>query len=171
MAVAALPYIYYGVAAAATIGAGVTQYQASRSAAATQKSVADYNAQQDQAKARQAEIDSQETIRRQRDQDKVYLSRQRSAMAAAGILNTGSELDLLATTAGRLEQRVQDEWRGTEIGTQNLYAAAKVGQAEGYAQSDYYSSQATASLFSTGSKLMSMGAQGYDEGLFSGGGS
>lgn len=160
-----------GVAAtslAVTAGAGVMQYQAMRSQASTAESVADYNAAQDVALARQQEIDAQENIRRQRDQNKTYLSRQRSAMAAAGVLDTGSELDLLATTAGRMEQGIQDQWRATNIGTENLYAAAKVGQLEGYAQADYYSSSATASLFGTGAKLASQGYSAYESGAFSG---
>jgi hypothetical protein len=158
--------IALAVSAAGTAGAGVMQAQSSRRAAATARTVADYNAAQDQAQARQAEIDAQENIRRQRDANKTYLSKQRSAMAAAGVLETGSELDLLATTAGRMEQGIQDQWRGTEIGTQNLYAAAKVGQLEGYAQADYYSSQATASLFSTGAKLADTAFRAQDEGVF-----
>ena len=161
----ALPY-HYAAGMAATAYVGYETYQASRQQAAMTESVARYNAEVDKTKARQRDVDAQENQRRMRKEGQIYLSRQRSALAAAGVLPTGSSLDLLATTAGELEQRAQDQWRETNLGIESLYSAAKIGVLEGEAEATGIRRRGTASLFSTGASLLGQAYTGYDTGAF-----
>jgi hypothetical protein len=163
----ALPYIY-AATMAATAYSGYETYQAARSEAAMTESVARYNADVDKAKARQMDLDAQENQRRQRKEGEIYKAKQRSALAAAGVLPTGSSLDLLATTAGEIELRQQDSWRETNLGMESLYSAAKVGILEGGAEATGIRRRGVASLFSTGAHLLGETYSGVESGVFGG---
>jgi hypothetical protein len=149
------------------------QQKAAKQAAQTATNVANYNASIDINTAKQNDINSQTNIDRERESNKIYLSRQRSAIAAAGVLESGSPLDLMATTAGKMETGIQDEWRDTNMTDENLYSSAAAGVQEGAAQAQADNIQGQASLFSgigqlAGEAGSAVGA--YNSGAFSGGG-
>jgi hypothetical protein len=147
----AIPVIMIGMAVASAAATAMTmeeQQKAAKQAAQTTTNVANYNAAIDMNQAKQNDIDSQSNADRQRASDKIYLSRQRSAIAANGLLTAGSPLDLLATTAGKMETGIQDQWRDTNMTDENLGEAAQAGIQEGRAQATQYQMQGQASLFS-----------------------
>ena len=132
---------------AATLAGTAMQVSASQAAAKNAKNVADYNAAVDREQAKQLSIDTSQNILREREQSNIYLSRQKSAIAANGLLTAGSPLDLLATSASQMESNIQDEYHSSLIKESSLYSAADAGIAEGAAQSDAYKTQGTISLF------------------------
>lgn len=156
----------YAVAAVGAAYSAYTTYETSRQQGQIAQSVANYNAAADRNQAQQLMLDSQQRIANERQQQKVYLSKQRSAMAAAGVLGSGSELDLLATTAGRFEQDNQEQWRVANIGEQNLYAAASMGQLEGQAQAEGDYAQGRAALIGAGASVLGNVAGGFKSGIY-----
>ena len=134
----------------------------------------------DIAQAQQLDYNTVANVRNARAEDAVYMSRQATAYASAGVLSSGSPLAVEATTAGRLEQRVQQEWQNSQQQQQQLYSAAKVGQLYGQAQASAYRTQAAgiglqnmANMFTGGARLLSTSIGAYQSGAlnFGGGGS
>ncbi len=162
----AIPIIMVAVAVAGTAASMAAQQAASKQAARTATNVANYNAAVDINNAKQTQIDSQTNIDRQRAQNDIYLSRQRSAIAASGVLEAGSPLDLMADTASLMEQGIQDEQRDTSMKMEGDYSAAAAGVVQGQASSDAYKIQGQASLFSGVGQLGQEGMGAYNSGAF-----
>lgn len=132
-----------------------------------------HNAAIDISQAKQLDLDTVQNIRTERAQDAVYMSRQASSYASAGVLSSGSPLAVQATTAGRLEQGVQQAYVNSQQKQQQMYAAAKVGQLYGSAQAQAYRTegdilrtQNLANQLTGGAHLLSTAAMGYKTGAF-----
>ena len=136
------------VAVGATAAATVMSAEAASRQASTATNVADYNAKVDIANANQQAMDANANIAKQRQSDATYMSSQRAALAASGVLeNTGSPLSLEATTAGRMEQNIQQYWTTVQEREDTEYAAAKMGIYEGQEEASMYHLEGAADIF------------------------
>lgn len=162
----AIPVIMVAVAVAGTVASIEMQQQAAKQAAKNASSVANYNAALDLAQSKQTQLDSQTNVDRQRSANQVYLSRQRSAIAAAGVLQAGSPLDLMAKTAGDMETNIQDEWRDTTMSMRKLESGSAATAQEGRAQASAYKIQGQTSLFQGIGQLGQEGMGAYNSGVF-----
>jgi len=134
---ALLPAIFAGASVVATGVSAYGQYKASRSAAAVDTATANYNANVDRAQAAQIDANTLENIRTQRQESNAYLARQEASYASSGVLATsGSALAAQITDAGRLEQKLQQQYVDSQQRQQQLYAQAAIGVAEGAAQAE-----------------------------------
>jgi len=128
------------LAVTALVATGVSaygQYKASRSAAAVDTATANYNANVDRAQAAQIDANTLENIRTQRQESNAYLARQEASYASSGVLATsGSALAAQITDAGRLEQKLQQQYVDSQQRQQQLYAQAAIGVAEGAAKAE-----------------------------------
>lgn len=131
------------IGAAASVGTSIASAEVSSRAASSQAraatQVAAYNAQIDQTQAQQIGLDANANIEKERADDASYLSSERAAYAADGVLSgTGSPLALQATTAGRQEEDIQNYWASTQEQETSLYDQASLGIAEGAEEADTY---------------------------------
>ena len=134
-------------AVASVAAAAESAHMASKQASAA-ASAADYNAKLDIVKAQQLTMDANANISKQREQDATYMSSQRAALAAAGVLeNTGSPLSLEATTAGRMEQNIQQYWTTVERRETALYESAQEGVEAGAEEASIYHLEGAADIF------------------------
>ena len=157
------------VASVAMQGASmIEQNQASKQAQGLNNAVAQHNAAVDMANAKQLDLDTVANVRAERAEDKVYLSRQASAYASSGVLTSGSPLSVMATTAGRLEQRVQQQWVNSNRKQEQMASDAVMGQLYAAAENQGLREQNFASELSGGAKLLSTAAGDYQSGAFSG---
>jgi len=166
----AVPIIVLAASAAMTAASMAQQNKAAKAGQQLATDTANYNANIDITQAKQLDLDTTANIRAERAQDQVYLSRQKTAYAAAGVLSSGSPLSVEATTAGRFEQARQQEYVNSQQKQQYLYGAAKEGIAVGQAQSKAIGIQNTANMLAGGAKLLSTFAGAYNAGMFSGAG-
>jgi len=162
----------------------IAQNQASKRAQGAAGQAADlalatsqHNAAIDISQAKQLDLDTVQNIRTERAQDAVYMSRQASSYASAGVLSSGSPLAAQATTAGRLEQGIQQAYVSSQQKQQQMYAAAKVGQLYGSAQAQAYRTEGDvlrtqnfANQLQGGAHLLSTAAGAYRGGAFNFGG-
>lgn len=169
-AAAVVVYAAYAAAAVSVAATAVSMDKQHKAAKAAQKLATDtatYNANVDIAQAQQIDLDTNANIRAERAQDKVYLSRQKTAYAAAGVLSSGSPLSVEATTAGRLEQARLNEYRSSQQKQQYLYGAAAQGVLAGQAQARAIGIQDSANMLAGGAKILSTVAGAYNSGMFS----
>lgn len=160
--------------ALAIVGVGLTAYgaikqnQSAKNAAEVDTATANYNAKYDQAMAAQLDLDTQANVRTMRDESEIYLSQQHASYASAGVLaNTGSALDAQITNAGRLEQRIQQEWINMNQRRNALYSQARIGRLAGEAQSDSDKASGTLALINGGASIARQLYGAYDSGVFS----
>lgn len=162
-------------AGAAVVSVGLSAYgmsvagDAADEAAANARAVAGYNAQVDKTKAQQIDLDTQANIQTERQNDKVYLSRGAASYASSGVLGTtGSPLGAQIVTAGRLEQRIQQQYTNSQQQQKELYAQASEGIATGNAQASYDETQGTIAQIDGGSKIAGTVFSAYQSGVFKG---
>ena len=150
-------WVAIGVGASVAAGAASTAmaYSGAQQQKGMARASAKYNAALDIAKAKQMDLDTTANIKNQRAEDKVYMSQQQTAYAMAGVLSSGSPLAVAATTAGRLEQRIQNEWQGSVREEEMQYSAAKMGVQYGESQARAYDTQAVGDIMSGGAHLLS----------------
>lgn len=153
---------------ALTAYSGYEQKKAADSAAQVDTATANYNAKYDLAMADQLDLDTQQNIRTERQDDAVYLSREAASDAAAGVLaTTGSPLHAQIINAGRMEQKIQQDWVNSNQKQQSYAAAAKVGQLEGSARANADRMSGTIALINGGAKIAGSIYGGYKSGVFS----
>jgi len=143
---AALSAVAYAGAGMAIAG-GLAGKGANDNAAAVAQATAQYNANVDVSQAKQKDLNTLQQIDNERSQNKTYMSQIETSYTGAGVLNTGSALDVEATAAGRLEQNIQQEYVTSLSEQELLYASADIGIAEGQAQADYYKEMGDMALF------------------------
>lgn len=147
-------FSYWAVGAAivsvvATTVSTIQQHNIAGQEAAAASQAAQYNADLDIANAKQDAENAKANISTQRQKDASYLSTQRAALAASGVLSdTGSPMEVQATTAGRMEQNVQQYWTSEQESESTLYEAAQEGVYEGAEAADTYHLEGTAAIFS-----------------------
>ena len=171
-----------GISAAATVYGAVqanaaagNAAQADENAAAAQNAVAAYNNSADLEQAAQIDLDTTENIRTERENNETYLSRQTASYAASGVLaSSGSPLAARITTAGRLEQKVQQDWVNAQAQEQQLASQGAEGIYYGNAAASADQSQAQGDRISGSIALIKGGGtvagdlnDAYQSGLFS----
>lgn len=158
------------VAIGTTAYGAIQQNKASKKAAAADTQTANYNAQVDTAQAQQIQLDTEANIQTEQQDDAVYLSRQAASYAASGVIsNTGSPLHAQITTAGRLNQRIQQQYSDSQRKQQLLYAQAQEGVYYGQAEASADNAVGTAALLTGGAKIAGLAFDAYNSGVFSGG--
>lgn len=156
------------VASVALQGASmIKQNQASKASAQLAKDTASFNSRVDMAEATQIEMDSDANTRAARRDAAVYTSRQRAAYASSGVLNSGSALAVEVETAGRLEQRIQQERTNALREATKRESSARVGVMYGDAQASAIRRQNSVDMLRGGVGILSTVAQGYQAGAFS----
>ena len=129
------------------VGDIFTGYQAGKQATYAAK-VADYNAKVDIANAQQEAMNAQANIQSQRLKDEAYLSSQRAAYAASGVLSdTGTPMAVQATTAARLEHNIQQYWNQVQQREATGYTQAQMDVMRGKQQAQAYHMQAIGDYF------------------------
>lgn len=143
------------------------QNDANKQSAQLSKDTAAFNAKVDLAQAKQIEMDSDANTRASRQDAAVYISRQQAAAASSGVLTSGSVLSTMATTAGRLEQRIlQDRVNaGREVAQREQ--SARMGVLYGDAQASAIKTQNSIAMLKGGSQLLSTAYGAYSSGMFS----
>lgn len=144
----------------------VQQNKASKASARTAQDVAAYNARVDMADAKQIELDATANTRAQRQDATVYLSRQKAAYASAGVLSSGSPLDAEVTTAGALEQRIQQSRSDAMREVSKREASARVGVLYGNAQADAIRRQNSVDMLRGGVGILQTVGNAYSAGAF-----
>jgi hypothetical protein len=127
--------------------------------------VADYNANVDIANAKQEAMNATANIQAQRLQGQEYLSRQRAAYAASGVLSdTGSAMAVQASSAARMEQSIQQYWAQVQERESSQYAAAQLQLSEGKQQAKMYHLQAAGDFFKAAGNIANaaLGVPGSD---------
>lgn len=122
-------------------------YEAGKQATYAAK-VADYNAKVDIANAQQQAMNAQANIQSERLKDQEYLSHQRAAYAASGVLSdTGTPMAVQATTAARLEHGIQQYWNQVQQKEAQEYTQAQLDVMRGKQQAQAYHMQAIGDYF------------------------
>jgi hypothetical protein len=136
------------VSAVASVAAAAESASMASKQATVASKVANYNANVDIANANQQAMDANANIAKQRQADATYMSSQRAALAASGVLeNTGSPLSLEATTAGRMEQNIQQYWTTVQEKEDTEFTAARMGIYEGQEEASIYHLEGAADIF------------------------
>ena len=113
--------------ALAIIGTGVSaygQYQAMSQEEDMQK----YNASLRESEAKQKQLETRESVKRQRTENDRFKSSQRAAFAKAGITSTGTPLEVMSQTAADLELSVLDTAYAGESQRRSLMQQASVNR-------------------------------------------
>lgn len=161
--------IALGLSAAATVYGASQQKRAADQAAQVDTAAADYNARLDRAQEKQIDLDTVQNIRTERQNAAMLLSRQAASYAASGVLaTTGSPMHVQVTNAGRLEQRIQQQWQDAQFRMQTLESQARMGIAAGAAQAASDRMRGTIALIDGGAKLAGMAFRAYQGGMFGG---
>lgn len=164
-----MPAVVLGIAAAATVYSAVKQNQAAKDAAAVDNATAAYNAKIDRAQEAQLDLDTRQNIKTERQDEAMYLSHEAASYAASGVLaTTGSPMHVQVATAGRMEQKIQQQWVDAQQRQQALESAAKAGIALGSAQASADRARGTIALIDGGAKLAGMAFGAYQSGLIGG---
>lgn len=154
-------------AAGATAYSAVEQKKAADNAAAVDTATANYNAKYDTALAEQLDLDTQQNIDTERRENATYISREAASYAGAGVLSdAGSPLHAQITNAGRLEQKIQQEWVNSQQQQEQYYSQGKMGQLAGQAQASADRLTGSLALINGASTLAGMGMKDYQSGIF-----
>ena len=148
-----IPLILAAVQGVMQAGAMGASDQASKVAEARALALGKYNASLDTTEANQGELDTRVNVERMRESNQAYLSRQHSAYAASGVLNTGSPLAVQAQTAGRLEMGVKQMYLDSLRKQDLLRSEAGAGLRSSAAQAQAYSNANTAAQLNGGAAL------------------
>lgn len=149
-------------------------YEAGKQATYAAK-VADYNAKVDIANAQQQAMNAQANIQSERLKDQEYLSHQRAAYAASGVLSdTGTPMAVQATTAARLEHGIQQYWNQVQQKEAQEYTQAQLDVMRGKQQAQAYHMQAIGDYFQAAGNIanavMSMPSTGPSPSILGGSG-
>ena len=123
----------YVLIASSLTSAGMAYHsydQAGKAAEATSK----FNAQLAQREAEQKAAIARLNMKRQRSEDRRYLSAMRAKMAASGVAMKGTPVSVLGQSAGQLEQNVIDLAYEADAKYRSLYLGSRLTLAEGRAQ-------------------------------------
>ncbi len=158
------------VAAGATVYSAIAQKSAADNAAQVDSATAAYNAKYDESAAQQLDLDTLANIKTERQNDRVYLSRQAASYATAGVLaNTGSALDAQITNAGRMEQQIQQQYVNSQREQDAYRSHARAGLAYGSAKAQTDRMSGSLALINGGASLARQAFTAYESGIFAGG--
>ena len=122
--VAALPLALNAVSS-------VFSFVGQRKQAKATEAAAEFNAKVAENEAINVENERRESARRERRLNRRKLGKQRALIAKAGVLETGSPLELMAETAGELEVGVLDFNRQQQAKQRQLRSQAAITRFEG----------------------------------------
>ena len=146
------------VAAGATIAGTVASAKAASQQASTAAQVASYNANVDIAQANQNDLNANANITAQRQKNNEQLSTARAAYAASGVLSdSGSPMEVLATSASRDEQNIQQYYAEQQESDQTQYEAAQLGVYQGAQEAEAYHLEGAGDIFSGIGSLANIG--------------
>lgn len=140
--------------------------KANKAAAATAVETADYNARVGLQEAKQIELDAAANYDAMRDDAAIYTSRQQSAYAASGVLNTGSALAVQAETASRLEQQIQQDRNNALRESEKRRTAARMGVLYGQREASAIKTQNSIAMLNGGIGILKTVAGAYSGGMF-----
>lgn len=166
-----MPYV--AVASLALQGFGMLQQNsAAQQSEQLARDTAQRNANVDFASADQLRLDADQNIQQARQEAQIYTSRQQTSYAASGVLaDSGSPLAVQASTVGKLQQRIQQQFIDAGQKEQQMISAGKAGIAYGDASARATNIQNTAAQLKGGANLLSTAIGDYRSGTFSGDGS
>jgi hypothetical protein len=142
-----MSFFAIGAGVVTLAGAGLQAASASK-AATSAAQMGDYNAKVDIANALQTSETAAQNVRNQRIEDQSFLSGQRAQYAASGVLSgTGSAMQVQATTAGRMEQNIQQYWQDENAKINQYWASAQVGIYQGEEQASTDHLEGAADIF------------------------
>lgn len=144
----------------------VQQNKANKAAAKVAQETAQYNASVDQNAARQIELDAEANAKNAHQEAQVYLSRQRAAFAASGVLAEGSPLAAEATTAGRIEQRIQQDRSNALREAMQRDSSAQATLRYGAATTEALRRQNEIDMLRGGVGILDTVSKAYDSGVF-----
>lgn len=133
-------------AALSAVGTGVAVYSSIEQGKQAE-AAAEHNARLAEREALIKQQTAAENIRRQRENNRRYLSRQRALFAGRGISMEGTALIVMGKTASRLELGIQDAFRDAQLGIQYSQSQAALSRFEG-------AQAGRAAQFSAGSSLL-----------------
>lgn len=155
------------VSLAATAYGAIESKKAANTAASVDTATAAFNAKVDTSMAQQIDLDTQQNIDTERQDERIYLSREAAGYASSGVLaTTGSPLHAQLTNVGRFTQKIQQDYRNSQIQQQRLYVQAKEGVAAGNAQASADTSRGSLALIQGGAQIAGMAFGDYNKGLF-----
>ena len=143
----------YIAIAVTVIGAGVS-FAGQQQAAAAADENADVQKQAAEQSARNQELQTAETVRRERLNNRRRLARLRSSMNAGGVSMSDSSMDVFAETAATQELAIQDIGREGNLDAQNQRSAGAMAQWEGKAQAAATRVSSYGNLLSAGSSAL-----------------
>ena len=141
---------------ATAVGTGVQMY-GQRQQAKTAQRTAERNAKIQENQALQLEMDARENARRLREENKRKLKTQRSRYAAAGVINEGTPLEVMAETAGLLELDALEIGRQAKAKATAQRAGAVSSRISGYDQSRALKIASAGTLLSGATSIAGMG--------------
>lgn len=110
------------------------QNAAAKASGQLARDTAGYNQKLDEVAAVQTELDSDANVLAGRKEAAIYLSKQKTAFAASGVLAAGSALAVEASTASALEQRLLQSRSNALREAEKTRAAGRMGVLYGDAQ-------------------------------------
>jgi len=142
------------------------QAEAARDAKQLAKKTGNQNQAVDEASAKQLELNQTQNIRNERADNSVYISKQQAAYASSGVLSSGSQLDVEATTAGKMEQSIQQEWIDTNVKANNIRQQGQYGKDASEAQASAIQTQSNINMLKGGAQIASQVGSAYQSGTF-----
>jgi hypothetical protein len=140
----------YIAIAVTVIGAGIA-YTGQQQAAKAAEQQGDMEKDAAEQSARNLEIQTAETVRRERLNNRRRLARLRSSMNAGGVTMSDSSMDVFAETAATQELAIQDIGREGNLQSQNKRAAGNMAQWESKALASATRVQSYGTLLSSAS--------------------
>jgi len=157
------------VSVGATVYGAIQTNKADQQAAQVDTATAAFNARYDTSLAEQLDLDTQQNIDTERQDEAVYVSRERASYAAVGVIaTTGSALHAQITNVGRFIQKIQQDYVNSQLRQQSLYTQAKEGVAIGAAQASADSLKGTLALIDGAASVAGLGFSDYEKGILGG---
>jgi hypothetical protein len=110
---------------------GAVSFVGQRQQAKAAEASAEFNAKVQENEALRVSQETSEQTKRSRIANKRLLGKQRAQIGKAGVLETGSPLELMAETAGELELGVLDSIRAGQARSEQLRNQASLTRFEG----------------------------------------
>lgn len=161
---------YLAIAAiAAAVGSTAVAYTGQKQQAKTAQAVSDYNANVEQNQAIQDDMNAQENEHRAAAKARLVQGSQHAAIAASGITEAGSPLEVLAYSAGQQQLQALDAQRDEQLREQNAFSGAEETRLGGSESANAYDTASYGTLLSGASKVAGLYGQSQYSGSIAGG--
>lgn len=156
------------VAAVAMAASTAMSVKGQRDQAKAAEAAGEFNAKVAENEAIRVQQETAEQTKRTRIANKRLLGRQRAQIGKAGVLETGSPLELMAETAGELELGVLDSIRAGEARREQLLNKASITRFEGKSQAKGLRTAAFGTLLKTAGQTAFGVSSAKSAGIFKG---